>query len=389
MSVSRTWAWIQMLCWVAVLSIAADNPFENMVVSGFRVPEYDEEGQMVSQFFGENAVYESDGQVKITGVRVEFYRDEETFQTVESPYCFYDQDTRDARSDAAISAKMDGFDLSGVGFELGLESRLVEVKSQSRVEIVGAMKNIMGAVSEETDATDSAADEDDEVTVITSTQLFLNYTNRTALFVDSVHVQHPSMELDSGSLELRFSEEENEIDTLEALEGSRLLIVAGIQEMGASEVSGTDSSIVEIGLDPEVVEMTNTPTVITSQEMFLDYTAGTARFMEDVHVEDDQLILDSEILNLRFGENNEISWIEALVKVRLLSEGREAYAGRLVFETEEGAFLLEESPRLVQGRNMLIGDRIRFWRSTKRMVCEPSARVVFYPDDEIRGNFLE
>jgi hypothetical protein len=38
---------------------------------------------------------------------------------------------------------------------------------------------------------------------------------------------------------------------------------------------------------------------------------------------------------------------------------------------------------------MLLGERIRFWRSTGRMICEPSARVVVYPDDDFKTKIFE
>jgi len=94
-------------------------------------------------------------------------------------------------------------------------------------------------------------------------------------------------------------------------------------------------------------------------------------------------------MNVRFGENNEIDWIEALTEVKLLSEGREAYAGRAVYDITTDEFLLEDKPKIVDGRNMLLGERIRFWRATGRMVCEPSARLIIYSDDKLKTDIFE
>jgi lipopolysaccharide export system protein LptA len=105
-------------------------------------------------------------------------------------------------------------------------------------------------------------------------------------------------------------------------------------------------------------------------------------------VKDPQLQMNSGSLEIRFGENNEIDWIEALTEVRILHEGREAYAGKAVYDVTTDEFLLEDHPKLVDGRNMLLGEKIRFWRATGRMICEPSARIVLYPDDKIKTDFL-
>jgi lipopolysaccharide export system protein LptA len=93
-------------------------------------------------------------------------------------------------------------------------------------------------------------------------------------------------------------------------------------------------------------------------------------------------------LTLRFNESNEIDWIEALGAVRILNEGREAVAEKAVFDVKTDEFLLEENPKLIDGKNILMGDRIRFWRSTGRMVCEP-ARAVIFPGTELKTEFFE
>ncbi len=255
-------------------------------ISGFRVPEYDEHGEMTTQLFGDHAEFESGGVVKITTLRVEFYRDGEVFMEVASPWCIYNQKEQTARSDAPLRADMDGTHLTGMGFEMDSASRTVHVLSESKVVVEDVMDQSGGLPS-------GGERGSNDVTVITSEELFLNYQNKSALF------------------------------------------------------SGT------------------------------------------VHVEDPELQLNSESLELRFGENNEIDWIEALTDVTILHQGREAYAGKAVYEALTGEFLLEENPRLVEGKNMLMGDRIRFWRDTGKMICEPSARLVIYSGEKSKLDFFE
>ena len=101
------------------------------------------------------------------------------------------------------------------------------------------------------------------------------------------------------------------------------------------------------------------------------------------------MTMDCGTMNVRFGENNEIDWIEALTEVKLHNEGREAHAGRAVYDIATDEFLLEDEPKIVDGRNMLLGERIRFWRATGRMVCEPSARLIMYPDDKFKTELFE
>lgn len=271
----------------AVLASAVQAQMAGMEISSFRVPEYDEKGAMTSQLFGERAEVGEGGEVNITGLRIEFYKDGKTAMTVASPYCFYNQKTREARSDAPVSADMEKVRVRGKGFLLKPGDSTVRVLDSSQVTVEGLSPKTGG---------------------------------------------------------------------------------------GAFPAAG--------GLK------TTDMTVITSKELFLNYKQKNVRFEQDVHVQDPRMTLDCRTLEVRFSEKNEINWIEALTGVRILSEGREATAGKAVYDVKTDEFVLEGNPRLRDGRNILSGDRVRFWRTSGRMVCEPQARLVIYPDKNIKTDFF-
>jgi lipopolysaccharide transport protein LptA len=205
--------------------------------------------------------------------------------TVTSPYCFYNQKTREAHSDAPVAADMERLKMTGRGFLLQASNSTVRVFDDSRVTIKDAMKQVAG---------DAAAN------------------------------------------------------------------VAS-----------------------------NTETVITSKELFLDYKARKARFDKNVHVKDVKMEMFCDKLEIQTGSDNQIDWIGASTDVRILNEGREALAGKATYDAKTDEFLLEDNPRLVDGKNMLTGENIRFWRENKRMVCSPSARLVVYSDKSMKTNFFE
>jgi len=271
------WKKTGLLLLLTALTAVAQDP--GMEISGFRVPEYDEKGVMTSQLFGDRAVMQGNGKVKITGVSMAFYKEGKTFMEVTSPYCTFNQKTSEAHSDAPVTADMEGVRIRGKGFTLRSNERKVHILDESNVII------------------------DDVV------------------------------------------QQDAEAQPLEKAEAGEA-------------------------------------TVITSKELFLDYSGRKVRFEKDVRVEDSRMRMDCGTMNVGFDENNEIDWIEALVNVKLFSEGREAHAGKAIYNAETHEFLLEDNPRVLEGRNTLTGDRIRFWRGTGRMVCEPSARLIFYSDDK-------
>lgn len=276
-----------MVALAMLLSLNVSAQIEGMEISGFRVPEYNEQGEMTSQLFGDRAVMGKGDSVKMDDVRVEFYDDGEVLLYAESPTCLYDREEGVAHSEAPVRAEMDGVVLTGKGFELQTEDRMVHVLQNCRVEIDDVMQQ---------------AD------------------------------LHPA-------------------------EGGEVL--------------------------------SNGVTVITSEELFLVYQDRSARFVESVHIDDTQLQLDSQTLEIRFGESNEIDWIEALGNVRILHEGRKAFADKAVYDVKSDEFVLEGTPRLNDGENMLMGERIRFGRASEKMICEPQARLVITPDKHMTTKVFE
>jgi lipopolysaccharide export system protein LptA len=258
----------------------------DMEITGFRVPEYDAQGVMTSQIFGERAEMRGGGEVKITGLKVEFYKEGSTAVTVTSPYCFYNRTTREAHSDAPVFADAGRLTLRGRGFLLKAEESTVRVYEESEVTILDASQS--------------------------------------------------------------------------------LLTEGAVGEGGGTNV-----------------------TVITSKELFLDHKARKARFERDVHVQDSKMEMYCDELEILFNENNEIDWIGARTDVRILQGEREAFAGMAEYDVKTDEFVLKDNPRILDGRNMLSGDQIRFWRESRRMVCEPSARMVVYSDESINASFFE
>lgn len=283
MNLCKYWKLLTAVCVVAA-SAAAQKDL-NMEVTGFRVPEYDGQGVMTSQLFGDRAEMEGGGEIKITGLRVEFYKEGKTVVTVTSPYCFYNQKTREAHSDAPVAADMERMQMRGRGFLLQSSNSAVRVFNDSKVTIKDVAKEVGG------------------------------------------------------------------------------------------ESAANSSS--------------NTETVITSKELILDYKARKARFETNVHVVDPKMEMFCDVLEIQMGQDNQINWIGASTGVRILNEGREALAGKATYDIKTDEFVLEDNPRIMDGKNMLVGDKIRLWRGSKRMVCEPAARMVFYSDKQLKANFFE
>jgi lipopolysaccharide export system protein LptA len=373
---SRHWktAWVFMLLCVAAVAQEA-----GMEISGFRVPEYDEQGQMTSQLFGDHAELGKDGVVKIEGVRVELYRNGEVFITVISPGCFYNQKSREVRSDEVVSAESDGIRVTGSGYLLDVEKRTVQVLDNSRVVFSdGLQQSVIDSAAQTTETND---------TVITSKQLFLDYNARKTRFTDSVHIQNQEASLNCGLLDVFFNEN-NQIEQAVATSDVTIFNQETTLACEKLNVFFTNDSQIERALAESGVVLTNAEWRVSGERGTLMYLERRAFIEGDVQVESKEMKMSCATLNLSFNESNEINWIEATDEVRITNEGRKAYAGRAAYDVKTDEFLLENNPKLVDGKNMLMGDRIRFWRSTGRMVCEP-ARAVIFPDEKFKTELFE
>ncbi len=282
MKVSNGWKNVIPVCALSLSCWAQQDM--NMEIKGFRVPEYDDKGVMTSQLFGDHAEMQGGGEVKIDGLRVEFYKEGKPVVKVTSPYCFYNQKTREAHSDAPVAADMERLTMRGRGFLLIPSNGTVRVFDDITVTIKDAMKEVAGEAVSKTVSTNE--------------------------------------------------------------------------------------------------------TVITSKELFLDYKARKARFEKNVHVKDPQMEMFCDELEIQMGQDNQINWIGAFNGVRLLNEGREALAGKAVFDVKTDEIVMQDNPRIMDGKNILMGEQIKFWRGSKRMVCEPSARVVVYSDKQFKTDIF-
>jgi lipopolysaccharide export system protein LptA len=130
-------------------------------------------------------------------------------------------------------------------------------------------------------------------------------------------------------------------------------------------------------------------TEIRSDRLVYNEDQALAEFDGNVRLRHPKASLNSQKVRLHLKESNKIDWIEALYEIIIQSDDRKALADRATYHADEGKFTLEGDPKIMLGQNVMTGDRIIFWLETERMVCDPNARVMFYPDEEMKAKFLK
>lgn len=131
----------------------------------------------------------------------------------------------------------------------------------------------------------------------------------------------------------------------------------------------------------ELQEDSGNVTVITSDRLVFDHGKQFAEFMDNVVVTDPSVHLKADYMKVWFNEDNEVDTIEARGNVYIQQNETEAWAGRAEYLMATGRMVLRDQPKMSRGRDLLTGDVITFFRDENRMIVEPRARLVIFPQD--------
>lgn len=121
-------------------------------------------------------------------------------------------------------------------------------------------------------------------------------------------------------------------------------------------------------------------TVITSEKLTFDANEQYAVFEKNVEVTDPNMRITADKLTVNFDQDNKVKSITAEGQVVMKQADKTAWSDMASYFVESGKIILSGNPRVRRGRDVLEGGTITFWRDDNRMVCEPNARLVIYPE---------
>jgi lipopolysaccharide export system protein LptA len=134
--------------------------------------------------------------------------------------------------------------------------------------------------------------------------------------------------------------------------------------------------------DGRSLEASPNATVITADKLTFDYIKKFALFENNVVVNDPRLQLSANRLTIVFAEDGGAQTIKAEGKVLLTQGDKKARSDVATYDVVSGRIVLAGGPpQVMQGRNILEGEVITFWRDQQRVECKPRARLVVYSDD--------
>jgi lipopolysaccharide transport protein LptA len=122
-------------------------------------------------------------------------------------------------------------------------------------------------------------------------------------------------------------------------------------------------------------------TVVTADRLVFDYSKQYALFEGNVVVNDPDMKLTAASLIIKFTAENDVKSIVAKTDVVIEQEDKRAEAGVAAYDVVSGKMVLEDNPRVRRGKDILTGDTITFWRDENKMICEPRARLIIFPQE--------
>ena len=120
-------------------AVASPAQLEGQSVKGFRLPEYDENGKLKQQLYGETATFLQDGLIQLTGLKIEVFREGEVMARIFSPLCAYDPNRKRAASKDHIRIVTEKAVLTGDGFAWNGENEQFQIFKNARVTLDGQM----------------------------------------------------------------------------------------------------------------------------------------------------------------------------------------------------------------------------------------------------------
>lgn len=124
------------------------------------------------------------------------------------------------------------------------------------------------------------------------------------------------------------------------------------------------------------------PTVITSDgPLEVDYTAKTAFFNQNVVVVDTHGTVHADIMKVYFTDDSkDIDHIYCKGNVKIEQPERHSESDEALYEAREERMVLTGNPVIKQGKDQYRADKITIFTKQNRVIFEPSAQLIVYPD---------
>ncbi len=163
--------------------------------------------------------------------------------------------------------------------------------------------------------------------------------------------------------------------------GLIIIMILGIVNIQAEGEEKKSSLLAEFEADD------GGATVITCDgPMEVDYGNNIIELKDNVIVRDPKMDMRADYMRVFFAaDTRSINKVIAEGRVRFKKDDKQAKSKHAVYNGSDGSVVLTGHPMVKRGMDILKGEKITFFRNDERMLCEPSAQLVFY-DSKVEQN---
>lgn len=138
-------AWFFACC--TLVSAQQLTGMQDREINDFRIPEFDANGMLKSEIFGQKARILAENKIKITGLQIIMYKKRDASMAtneidavLSSDHCTVDQKTRNAFSNADMKIVRDNVVITGKGFRWTAGSQRIEILNNFHMVMTGQVK---------------------------------------------------------------------------------------------------------------------------------------------------------------------------------------------------------------------------------------------------------
>lgn len=126
--------------WFAAAWIAGAQFQAGQTLTKFRVPDYDDEGNLKSLVLGDEAVAQTETLIQISGLRLELYKQGVLETRVTSPICLFDRVSNSATSTSSVRIARGNLIITGEQYTWETQTQRFVIERNARVVIQGKAK---------------------------------------------------------------------------------------------------------------------------------------------------------------------------------------------------------------------------------------------------------
>ena len=350
------------------LFICLETFSSEMVINDFRSPVYNNKNELVAELFGRKAIIDNSNETKINDLLINFYEKSDIVAKIYSPNSiiksktFQNRDFIIIESNSEVLIKYDESFIFGKGYNFNSFEETIKLNSNSIVflesEIIRERKNLNNDINNQ----DKFKFMKDSLRLIKDGDL-----NTENYYIKGDHLNF------------------NRIDRSFTIEGRTFAKFLN-QKIYAEKISYNSKNNQKIIFEPNAfIEAKNLfdndeITDIRANKIIMDYYKNNVDLFGDVRMRNYIGALNSDKMSFKINSKQRIKSLTLTSNVIVKFNDLLVSCDNMTYFRESNKIKFIGYPKLMNKNNVISSDIINFWPKIGKILCEPNAKMIFYPN---------